>query len=172
MHKFFIAFLFLTSAHFLYPECPTHYSEMTMQDHIKLFPINEHEWWTKEQTVNDGRVTLAISPVDALPDGAGVSALIKFSGKFRVITPDAFIALGSFGGPKMKALYSHELRISEQGFDGWVAVQYNLVDKIKKQIKKGENFYVCMVLIGVINDRHFYLMNNFSTENDESETKQ
>ena len=169
MNKFLITFLFLSSTQFLFSKCPTHYSEMTMQDHIKLFPVSEHEWWTKEQTVEDGRVTLAISPFDALPDGVGISTLIEFSGKFRVITPDAYMALDGFGGAKMKALYSHELQIKERGFEGWVAVQYNLVDQIKEQIKKGEDFYACLVLIGIINDRHFYLMNNFSTEEEQAE---
>ena len=161
--------LFFWAPTILLSRCPSHYSEMTMQDHTKLFSIHEFEWWTKEQVIDGKKVKLAISPFDALPDGVGISVKIQYSGQFRVITPDSYKALDKFGGAKMKSLYTQELEVHETGFHGWVLVQADIVEKLKEQFKEGEQIFACLVLIGVLNDNHLYVMNNFSATSNENE---
>jgi hypothetical protein len=141
--------------------CWSHYRETTLAKHLAQFPLGEYERWNHYAYSFKDEIQFAISYMGSTPEGAEVSVPLLFSGEIRAASPTAKQAVGFFGGEKVEKLFNHELHVVEKGFDGWVLVQDVLVPGLEKELKKGERFIGCLVLIGRTNTYQLYIMNEF-----------
>lgn len=140
---------------------------MTLTDHIKEYPLSGYKKWVHYENVRDGKRYFAVAFYGKQSAGVEISSPIYYTGELRPITDLAREALLNFGGEQISALYTHELRVKEKGFDGWILVQNVLYKPLQQELKKGDSFTACLVLIGVLREKHLYLMNEFSALQDD-----
>ena len=144
--------------------CWEHYRDLSIADHIKEYPISESDKWVHYEQVRGGKRYFAVALYGALSKGIEISAPLHYTNKLRPISKLAKDALYAFGGEKIRSLYTYELKVKEKDFEGWVLVQNVLYEPLQKELKKGQEFTGCLVLIGVLREKHLYILNEFSAK--------
>ncbi len=145
-----------------YSQCWSHYRKVSLSEHLAQFPLAEHERWNHFEHSVEGKLQFAVSYLGHTPEGVEASIPLKYSGEIRPVSPIARQAANVFGGEKVEKLFNHELHVVEQSFDGWVLLQDVLVPHLQKELKKGDVFTGCLVLIGRMTTYQLYIMNEFA----------
>ncbi len=169
MKKFLTIFLLILPI-YAQAQCWSHYRNMTIADHIKEYPLSGYKRWVHYESVRDGKRYFAVAFYGKQSAGVEISSPLHYTGELRPITDLAREALLNFGGEQINARYAQELRVKEKGFDGWVLVQNVLYEPLQRELKKGDSFTACLVLIGVIREQHLYLMNEFFAMQDDKKS--
>ena len=142
-------------------ECWEHYQRMTLAKHLAMFPLPEYERWNQFAYTEKGRVKFANSYLGNTPQGVEAAVLLRYSAEWRPTGVFPKQALNSFGGEAVAKLFNSELHVVEQGYNGWLMVQDSLVPILKKEMKKGDHFTACLVLIGRTDTYQLYIMNEW-----------
>ncbi len=145
-----------------YSQCWSHYRKISLSEHLAQFPLAEYERWNHFAHSVEGKLQFAVSYLGHTPKGVEASIPLKYSGEIRPAGPIARQAAKVFGGEKVEKLFNHELHVVEQSFDGWVLLQDVLVPHLQKELKKGDVFTGCLVLIGRMTTYQLYIMNEFT----------
>lgn len=146
-------------------ECWEHYKKISLGEHLAKFPLSDYKRWVDfARTTSDGKLQFAVSYLGNTSKGEEASIPLKYSGDIRPATPMALQAIDISGGKEVGKLFSNELHVVEQGFDGWVLVQDVLVPDLREELKKGDQFTGCLVLIGRLSTYHLYIMNEFNQD--------
>jgi len=135
---------------------------VSLSEHLAQFPLGEYERWNHFARTVENKLQFAVSYLGRTPKGVEASIPLKYSGEIRSASPIAGQAAKVFGGEKFWKLFNHELHVVEQNFDGWVLVQDVLVPHLRKELKKGDVFTGCLVLIGRMTTYQLYIMNEFT----------
>ncbi len=142
-------------------QCWPHYQKISLSQHLAQFPLPEYERWNHFAHTVEGKLQFAVSYLGRTPKGVEASIPLKYSGEIRPASPIARQAAKVFGGEKVEKLFNHELHVVGERFDGWVLLQDVLVPYLQKELKKGDVFTGCLVLIGRTATYQLYIMNEF-----------
>lgn len=127
---------------------------------MKKFKLSDSRKWTHYEA-HRGRFMYAVWYRNVGIDGTPITVPVKYSADLRKISEVAKEAIFMFGGEEIHALFTYELHIIDKGIDIWVPIQESLYEPLQKELKKGDTFLACLVLIGRLEKKHLYIMNDF-----------
>jgi hypothetical protein len=142
-------------------ECWSHYRSTTLPQHVAEFPLADYRHWNHYALSDKDGVNFSNSFLGKTPDGVEAAIPLRFSAEIRPASKFARQAVHFFGGEEVSKLFTHELHVAEQGFDGWILVQDVLLPHLKYELQKGDGFLACLVLIGRTATYQLYILNEF-----------
>lgn len=142
-------------------DCWPHYRSSTLAQHVAEFPLADYEQWNHYALSDKSGVKFANSFLGKTPDGVEAAIPLRFSAEIRPASKFAQQAVHFFGGEEVSKLFTQELHVAEQGFDGWILIQDVLVPHLRNELQRGDGYVACLVLIGRTSTYQLYILNEF-----------
>jgi len=143
-------------------------------DNFKKFPgttigiiVNQQKQDSPTNVIGSKEVTIDSRLI-------GYYSIVKYTGIYRPVSPEGMhilkglLAIGIVDN-HFASIFTEELKVTEDGTSYWILVQNNLINSLREELHKNENFKLFYRMAGIAFGQPQLIMIEFSSINENQE---